>query len=107
MNDERDEGIYSLADRDSMRHDHVMPQMGRQRFNKVGLWLAAVLAAALTAALAGVLTGVFDALGRAVTGMGSSTKSAPTPSPRTSEADPLTISVEPLMHPCGEDWVVP
>lgn len=67
---------------------------GRQHFNKVGAWLAAVLAAAVAAALTGVLTGAFDALGRAITG-------------GTSEADPLTISVGPLMTPCPGSVVVP
>jgi len=64
----------------------------RYRLNKVGAWMAAVLAAAVATALAGVLTGAFDALGRAVS---------------TSEADPLTISVDPRMAPCGEGWIVP
>lgn len=62
----------------------------RQRLNKVGAWLAAVLAAALT----GVLTGAFDALGRVITG-------------GTSETDPLTISVGPLLTPCPGSVVVP
>jgi len=80
---------------------------GRNRLTKVGVWLTAVLAAALTTAIAGALTGAFDALSRAVTGTGSSTKSIPAPTPNTSETDPLAISVDPYMAPCGEDWVVP